>query len=234
MIQFEILDTEVSYLDRSILAAGNPMRLELKRFLEGEPGAEEGQTPVERTKKEEDLARRLAQNEPGTGHANFLTGITVAFTLVYPQYFTAQLQRYHFIQIVSSSSKMHKLTSIKDISTCFNEHTFPGTIYHTKLLIEMYNDDKIWGEDGRYVRTEDDKKYFDLIGYIYPKTKSECYQMIMSNLPMGYMQFMDIRTNYEQLRTIWRQRRNHKLKEWQIFCDWIEDLPLAKELIIKK
>ena len=38
-------------------------------------------------------------------------------------------------------------------------------------------------------------------------------------------------TNYRCLRNIYGQRRNHRLEEWQIFCDWIEGLPLADKLI---
>jgi hypothetical protein len=38
--------------------------------------------------------------------------------------------------------------------------------------------------------------------------------------------------NYETLVNIYYARRNHKLTEWHEFCDWIEKLPYAKELII--
>ena len=35
------------------------------------------------------------------------------------------------------------------------------------------------------------------------------------------------------LKTIYKQRKNHKLREdWSAFCEWIETLPYAKELII--
>jgi hypothetical protein len=49
---------------------------------------------------------------------------------------------------------------------------------------------------------------------------------------MGYEMWMGISTNYLQLKTIYKQRRKHKLEEWKYFCDWIETLPQAKELII--
>jgi hypothetical protein len=55
---------------------------------------------------------------------------------------------------------------------------------------------------------------------------------LLSNCPQGIELFMRVTTNYEQLATIYRQRRNHKLKEWHIFCKMIEDLPYAKELIL--
>lgn len=37
--------------------------------------------------------------------------------------------------------------------------------------------------------------------------------------------------SYQTLRRMYFQRRNHRLPEWQIFCDWIEGLPFADKLI---
>ena len=50
-------------------------------------------------------------------------------------------------------------------------------------------------------------------------------------LPMSYKYKFTWSANYEVLRNIYFQRRNHKLKEWSIFCDWIKELPYANELI---
>jgi hypothetical protein len=38
--------------------------------------------------------------------------------------------------------------------------------------------------------------------------------------------------SYQTLRRIYFQRKNHRLPEWKHFCDWIELLPFAQELII--
>lgn len=38
--------------------------------------------------------------------------------------------------------------------------------------------------------------------------------------------------SYQTLRRIYMQRRNHRLPQWRIFCDWIKTLPYADELII--
>ena len=53
-------------------------------------------------------------------------------------------------------------------------------------------------------------------------------------LPEGFLQMRTVDTNYAELRTIYHQRKNHRLKEeWQdTFCKWVETLPYAKELII--
>ena len=38
--------------------------------------------------------------------------------------------------------------------------------------------------------------------------------------------------SYQTLRRIYKQRHNHRLPHWHIFCDWIKTLPFAKELIL--
>ena len=56
---------------------------------------------------------------------------------------------------------------------------------------------------------------------------------LLSNYPLGIELFMRISTNYKQLQTIYFQRRHHKLQEdWGAFCEMIESLPFAHQLII--
>ena len=61
---------------------------------------------------------------------------------------------------------------------------------------------------------------------LYLKTKNKDYwwQMIQL-LPSSYNQKRTVMLNYEVLANIYKSRRNHKLDEWHIFCDWIESLP---------
>jgi hypothetical protein len=53
-----------------------------------------------------------------------------------------------------------------------------------------------------------------------------------SHLPSSYLLKSTICTNYQVLRRIYFQRKNHKLPQWKVICKWIETLPHAKELII--
>ena len=56
--------------------------------------------------------------------------------------------------------------------------------------------------------------------------------VVKASLPEGLMLYRDCVTNYQQLKTIYKQRRNHRLAEWHEFCDWIETLPMFKELVL--
>ena len=76
--------------------------------------------------------------------------------------------------------------------------------------------------DGSYHNTEtkEDSLYF-------------AFMRCISNCPQGIELFMRCSTNYEQLATIYRQRKHHRLKEdWGAFCKFIEELPFSKELIL--
>ena len=93
----QIKNIEVYGLEESIKRSGFPMKT-------GEPSTQTNKLG------DYDRARKLAYARVGSGHNTALKGIIVQFDLKYPQYFTPQLQRYHFVDIVSSQSKMHCLT----------------------------------------------------------------------------------------------------------------------------
>lgn len=48
------------------------------------------------------------------------------------------------------------------------------------------------------------------------------------NCPMGVCLTARVSTNYMQLKTIYAQRKNHKLPEWRQFCEMIKSLPYAE------
>ena len=130
------------------------------------------------------------------------------FDLQYPEYFSPQLQRYSWIDIISSQSKMHKITSRELTKDDFTYGVIDSTIKALNTWIFMYNQE------------------FNI------KVKSDLFELIIRNIPSGYLKWMGISTNYLQLKTIYKQRKHHKLEDWQEFCRFIEGLPNAKELII--
>ena len=195
----KIKNVQVYGLESSMIRSGYPMQTgepeELGKLLYGFD-----------TFRRYDKVRstKLANTPNGSGHNNFLKGIVVQFDLQYPEYFSPQLQRYHWIDIVSSQSKMHKITSRELTSEDFTEDTSGLIVVHLNELISIYQSADELGID-----------------------RKKCFKQIISNLPSGYLKWMGISTNYLQLKTIYSQRRHHKLSEWQSFCDWIETLPMS-------
>lgn len=150
--------------------------------------------------------RKLGAMERGTGHDNFLHGILVAFDLTCSNKMWVEFERYHFANIVSSQSTMHKLNKLL-IKDCFNEYV----IDETKRAVY-----KCWRQ------------------YNLDPTK-ENYLTLLYNIPSGIELTAHIVTNYGQLKTMYLQRHNHRLPEWRKFCDWILTLPKFSELTgIKK
>lgn len=195
----KVSNVKVYDLKESIIACRNSMRVLPPEYTE-----EEFEKSLERAKK-------LAKAPSNSGEANFLTGIRVSFDLVYPNYISPELQRYHFFDIVTSSSKMHKLTVMAGNRESYNKYVERDAILLMKLLVSEYNEALRVG------------------------TKEEQYHQFMklvSNCPQGIELFMRCSTNYMQLRNIYHQRKHHKLAEdWGAFCDMIRSLPYSKELI---
>ena len=190
----EVKNIRVYDLMESVIACRNPMRI----------------TPPEYTQEEfeKSLPRaiQLANTPSGSGHQNFLCGIRVSFDIKYPAYISPELQRYHFNDIVSSSSKMHRLAQM-DMDMCFNRYVSNESKEQMKGLLNEYNKNKT-----------------------YPD-----FMRLLSNCPLGVELFMRCTTNYLQLKTIYHQRKNHRLKEDWVdgFCNnFVKTLPYAKEFII--
>lgn len=228
----EITNTKVYDLEECVVASGNSMRTSPVQYND-----EEFQKGLERCKK-------LCKHGGGSGHTNFRTGIRVSFDMKYTQYITKQFQRYHWFDYVNSSSLMHRITKM-DFTKCCNKYVSKATIRQMQTLINFYNMLEMhktdeWEEvfndvlkdyeifvESEYGKDDLPKSIYKS-DYIY-----DCYMRIISNCPMGAELFVRISTNYEELATMYKQRRNHKLKEdWGVFCKWVEGLPYAKELII--
>lgn len=193
----KIDNCKVYDLDESMVASGLPMLAEYS-----EKGfCSEVYTQYRNGKNSNHFKRacKLANSPMGSGHGNFLSGILVSVNITATVKWWEQFQRYHFKQIVSSQSTMHRLRKMLEEKTItFNENTDQLVIHD---FISLANNEYITDEKLAY------------------------------SCPMGLELTARITTNYLQLKTMYHQRKNHKLKEWHDFCDWVESLPCSKEFI---
>ena len=183
-----VSEVEIHDLERSIRASKYPMAVDVA-------GCSTEVTPT---------VNKLASSPPGTAHNNFLSGITVRLDLTFSNKVWVEAERYHFFQIVSSQSTMHRISRF-DLDESYVEYVDKRIIGIMKELVDKYNET---GDPEDYLR------------------------LLYSN-PAGFKLTADISTNYLQLKTIYQQRRNHRLPEWQAFCDWIETLPHSEWLTNK-
>ena len=84
-----------------------------------------------------------------------------------------------------------------DFDEVFNEYVSQQTKEHMKELQEAYNESP----------TKENKL------------------RLLYNAPSGLELTARVTTNYRQLKTIYHQRKNHLLPNWQMFCEFIRSLP---------
>lgn len=164
--------------------------------------------------------KACANCNTGEGHDNFLKGIIVQFDLTFSNKAWVEAERYHFLDFVSSQSTMHKITKFNIKEQC-NRYVDPRIIDIVQEKINEYN--RLQSLNLSQGVSKERQKMLN-----------ELYLEILYNVPSGFELTAGMTTNYQQLKTIYQQRRHHRLPDWQVFCDWCLTLPLFKELCIDR
>lgn len=149
-----------------------------------------------------DTVLKLAKCPKGTGHDQFLTGMLISFDLTFSNKAWIELERYRFINFVSSQSTMHRIAKF-NLKEQYNKYVDERMIDIMEELKDKYN------------QTNDKEDYLKLL---------------YSN-PCGFELTARLTTNYRALKTVYSQRKNHRLPEWREFCEWIEGLPYSEFII---
>lgn len=226
----EIKDLKVYDLEECIIASGYAMRTEPINYKE-----------ETKALNHYDRCIKLVQASKNSDihcHDNFLTGIRVSFDIKYPNYLSPEIQRYHFFDIVTSMSKMHRLLQM-DIKKSCNKYVNQTTIDNILNLIAQY-------EAIKNDSIEHNPSYYKEV-YFKELNDEECkinnkqdalyvaWMQVISNCPLGLELWMRVSTNYKQLQTIYYQRRHHKLiEDWGAIIKMIEGLPYFEQFILGK
>lgn len=204
----KIDNVRVYDLEESLIASGYPMQTTLE----------------DRALVEKDIIRgsklsKLADKDNGA-HGQFLTGIRVAFDLTCSNKMWVEAERYRFLEFVSSQSTMHRITKF-NLDEAYNSYVDPRVVEIMKEKVAEYN---------------------NLCNAIVPQSceeleaheqlKKQKYLEILYTNPAGFELTARLTTNYRCLKNIYKQRKDHRLPEWRLFCAWVETLPYAKELIL--
>ncbi len=147
--------------------------------------------------------RTLFSSQGCSGHDQALTGIVAQFDLTLTVKAWTEAERYHFLDFVSSQSTMHRIGKF-DLDNQYIEYVDPRMVKIMNELKEKYNQS---GEKEDYLR------------------------LLYSN-PCGFKLTAAMTTNYRQLKTIYKQRKSHRLPEWREFCRQLEEFPYFSELVL--
>lgn len=159
------------------------------------------------------LATRLAH--AGSDHRKFLRQIFVSVDITAPLYWWKEFDTYKVGTVANSTSTMHKIHAkafSRDDFSC--DRMDEGGLAMLDAIIA-------------YLESERTR-------FLANKENRQSWHNMIQILPTSYNQMRTVTLNYENLINIYYARRNHKLAEWHVLCDWIMTLPYAKELIAIK
>lgn len=167
-----------------------------------------------------DLMMRLAKAWPE--HAKYRRMIVVYADVTAPLYWWKEYDTYKVGTVANSCSTMHKIAAKKFMLDDFS---------HEHLISDEPVPGRVYSAKGMMAATVDNLNMFRKL-YLETQDKKYWWQLIQL-LPSSYNQRRTLMLNYEVLANIYKQRKGHKLDEWQEFCKWIEQLPYS-ELITGK
>ena len=157
------------------------------------------------------LAKRL-RNAGTSDHRKYLRQVMLSVDITAPMYWWKEYDTYKVATVANSTSTMHKIHSKPfEIDDFSHDHLTENGLKVLRALVDEMEKIRL-----EYVETKDKALWYDLIQL----------------LPSSYNQMRTCTLNYETLINIYKSRKHHKLDEWRSFCEWIETLSYAKELII--
>lgn len=160
-----------------------------------------------------DLAKRLAH--AGSDHRKFLRQIFVTVDITAPLYWWKEFDTYKVGTTANSTSTMHKIHAKEFSREDFScDRMDEGGLAMLDAVIA-------------YLESERQK-------FLADKNDKQSWHNMIQTLPSSYNQMRTVTLNYENLINMYYARRNHKLAEWHVLCDWILSLPYAAELICVK
>lgn len=156
------------------------------------------------------LAKRL-RNAGTSDHRKYLRQVMLSVDITAPMYWWKEYDTYKVATVANSTSTMHKIHSKPfEIDDFSHDHLTENGLKVLRAFVDEMEKIRL-----EYVETKDKALWYDLIQL----------------LPSSYNQMRTCTLNYETLINIYKSRKHHKLDEWRSFCEWIETLPYAKELI---
>ena len=165
-----------------------------------------------------DLKLMQSLVKAGSDHSKFMRMINVTLDITAPLYWWKEFDTYKVGTVRNSCSTMHKIHSKEFTLDDFSIDDFEFDDDYCEISLSDCFENII--SDCEMCR----KKYIETGDKRY-------WQGLIQLLPESYNQRATVQLNYAVLRNMYHSRKNHKLDCWRTFCEWIETLPYAKELI---
>lgn len=162
--------------------------------------------------KDSELMNKLSV--AGSDHRKYMRMIVVYLDITAPLYWWKEFDTYKVGTVANSCSTMHKIHDKEFVLDDFSHEHLTHYSHDGELCRDWLGDLEDLIDDLNFAR----KKFLET------KDKRYWWQMIQL-LPSSYNQKRTVMLNYEVLRNMYHSRKNHKLDEWCMFCEWIDNLP---------
>lgn len=186
------------------------------------------------------LMESLAKGGPV--HAKYRRMMPIWATIAAPLYWWKEFDTYKVGTVANSCSTMHKIHEREFTLEDFSHEHLLDDIFRAEECLEF--------DDGDLTATGVLETTIDALNlyrrrYLYAKTKpmkeeskraglmKKYWWQMIQLLPSSYNQKRTVFLPYEVLHNIYHSRRHHKLDEWHVFCDWIEELPYSELITMK-
>ena len=161
---------------------------------------------------DEDFALMKRLFKAGTEHRKYLRQIFVSCEILAPLYWWKEFDTYKVGTTANSCSTMHK-------------------IHEKRFTIDDFSTDHLLGAGKSTLEDVICELNYFRESYLEDKNKL-CWWQLIQLLPSSYNQLRTVTMNYEVLANIIRQRKNHKLDEWIVFCEiMLIENPILRRLM---
>lgn len=167
-------------------------------------------------KNDLDLMQRLYK--AGHPHRKYLRQIMVSMDITAPLYWWKEFDTYKVGTTRNSCSTMHKIHAKEfELDDFSHEHLESAGLTTLNSVIARLNTARTYFI-GKYDEVDDDVD-----------KKAYWWEMIQL-LPSSYNQKATVTFTYENVFNMLQYRQNHKLDEWNVFCEILKGLPYIKEI----
>lgn len=176
------------------------------------------------------LAQKLIS--AGSPHDKFMRQIFVSVDITAPLYWWKEADQYRICVTTNSQSTIHKLASTPITLDRFETDDYDGDLLISQKINLLDEDASLVVDTTMDQCANTIINICEALRLKYLETKDLKYwKALIRWLPESWLQTRTWTANYEVLRNIYFQRQGHKLTEWHSFCEWVESLPYATELI---
>lgn len=184
----------------------------------------------------------------GNDHSKFMRMIGITMDITAPLYWWKEFDTYKIGTVANSCSTMHKIADKEFTLDDFScEHLFGEDCYTDEMfdLVESDGYKAAWTPIDCMLLTISTLNHYRQ-NYLTAKVKpmkeeakrkgvvKDYWWQMIQILPSSYNQKRTVSLNYAVARNQYHARKDHKLDEWRIYCDFLETLPYSELITMSK